>query len=221
MRTINWTLPALTVAGDDGKGKKTFSYQAAFLNTDAGNHIMTHGTQKDDKFDYSATVDGQTFTGSVTQKVTARDIVIYKGVQKKAGSSAGSEVGYNDRLVYTLRVKVNEYVPVTGITVEDTLGDGQDFVDGSIVVRDATSAIVSRDFLKTGSGDGTTALTWTLGDMIYTSTTDREFTITYEAAVRSTWKVKQPWKQCSSSGRSGQYGRGKRCIRFIWDGHGC
>lgn len=189
VRTINWTLPALTVAGEDGKGKKTFSYQAAFLNTDAGNHIMTHGTQKDDKFDYSATVDGQTFTGSVTQKVTARDIVIYKGVQKKAGSSAGSEVGYNDRLVYTLRVKVNEYVPVTGITVKDTLGDGQVFVDGSAEVKDATGASISRGLSETASVDGTTALTWTLGNMDYASATDREFTITYEATVRSTWKV--------------------------------
>ncbi|MZQ83430.1 isopeptide-forming domain-containing fimbrial protein [Paenibacillus sp. 5J-6] len=188
-RTANWTLPALTVAGEDGKGKKTFSYQAAFLNTDAGNHIMQHGTQKDDKFDYSAIVDGQPYSGSVTHKITARDIVIYKGVQKKAGSSAGSDVGYNDRLVYTLRVKVNEYVPVTGITVKDTLGDGQDFVDGSVLVRNATNGTISPDLTKTGSGNGTTVLTWTLGDMDYTRAADREYTITYEATVRSTWKV--------------------------------
>ncbi|MDD9271771.1 S-layer homology domain-containing protein [Paenibacillus sp. GCM10023248] len=192
VRTVNWTLPTLTVAGENGKGKKTFSYQAAFLNTDAGNQIMTHGTQKDDTFAYTAVVDGQTFMGSIAHRITARDIVIYKSVEKKAGSSAGSDAGYNDRLVYTLHVKVNEYVPVTGVTVKDTLGDGQDFVNGSIAVMDASGAAVSPDFFKTDEEDGTTGLTWTLGNMTYASTTNREFTITYETNVRATWKAAKP-----------------------------
>ncbi|BBI30811.1 S-layer homology domain-containing protein [Cohnella abietis] len=179
-RKIEWTGLSLTAGAS-----KQLTFKTAYFHKDIVSGVenqgavITHGTERNISFAYTANVNGVTYTDDALHPVAAKsvshDIVVYKSVALPTGKST---IGYGDVLKYTLTVKVNEYESVSNVHVKDTIGDGQTFV--KYISTPGTVAS------PTKSG-GKTVLDWDLGTLSYSDAAKRQITLEYEVKVDNAW----------------------------------
>ncbi|WP_276353692.1 Ig-like domain-containing protein [Cohnella caldifontis] len=155
--------------------KKEISFKAAYLEKQTAGGVANAGPVVKDgygsdfyqKVTYGAEVDGADFgTGSVEYKAVSKDIIVTKTTQVPAGG-----IEYGSELEYVLTVKTNEYEAVTGVTLTDTIGDGQTFV--GYTGEEGTEGTPSNPAKTVGM----TELTWELGDLGPHTVVTRSYTV--------------------------------------------
>jgi len=112
----------------------------------------------------SATLNGASGPVTATRPTNAMDATIYKSV-----SSSNTDVGVINN--YTLVYKINQYDDVNGVTITDTLSDGQIFSTGT-PFPDSVTVVA-----------GVTTLVWNLSNLV----TGTQGTISFSSITNSNY----------------------------------
>ncbi len=141
-----------------------------------------------------------------TETVVSEDLAVQKSacnatsqnLSTPSGSGCLNGVAYGGVTTWTLRIETSEYRSSSAITLNDTLGDGLQYVDGSAVLSDGTNATTTFTPSTSIAADGTQQILWSFDAVLPASpnavmATDAVYTITYTTTTLANFrKTAQP-----------------------------